>query len=170
MSEIRRCEWCGARLGPRDRVCFSCQRPVPVAAAAATAPAEVGADVTRSPVVPLSAAPAPPDLTQPPVPPPLLVFPAQPPASAPLDAASARPAAPAWEAAPRWNAAPAQAAPQPPPPPPPPPSVSAGPLRLELAWGRDRRVLTVPSGGATIGATADADVVVPAPFLAPVHA
>jgi ABC transport system ATP-binding/permease protein len=62
------------------------------------------------------------------------------------------------------------------PPPPrvvpaqPPPSASAGPLRLELAWGRDRRVLTVPSGGATIGATADADVVVPAPFLAPVHA
>ena len=48
--------------------------------------------------------------------------------------------------------------------------MSAGPLRLELAWGRDRRVLTVPSGGATIGATAEADVVVPAPFLAPVHA
>jgi ABC transport system ATP-binding/permease protein len=48
--------------------------------------------------------------------------------------------------------------------------VAAGPLRLELAWGRDRRVLTVPAGGATIGATAEADVVVPAPFLAPVHA
>jgi ABC-type multidrug transport system ATPase subunit/pSer/pThr/pTyr-binding forkhead associated (FHA) protein len=31
-------------------------------------------------------------------------------------------------------------------------------------------VLTVPSGGATIGATAEADMVVPAPFLAPVHA
>ncbi len=31
-------------------------------------------------------------------------------------------------------------------------------------------MLTVPSGGATIGATAEADVVVPAPFLAPVHA
>jgi ABC transport system ATP-binding/permease protein len=31
-------------------------------------------------------------------------------------------------------------------------------------------VLTVPAGGATIGATAEADVVVPAPFLAPVHA
>jgi ABC-type multidrug transport system ATPase subunit len=31
-------------------------------------------------------------------------------------------------------------------------------------------VLTVPAGGATIGATAEADVVVAAPFLAPVHA
>jgi len=46
----------------------------------------------------------------------------------------------------------------------------AGPLRVELAWGRDRRVLTVPAGGATFGATADADVVIAAPFLAPVHA
>jgi ABC-type multidrug transport system ATPase subunit/pSer/pThr/pTyr-binding forkhead associated (FHA) protein len=64
--------------------------------------------------------------------------------------------------------------PAPPPPASPSPSpsvsVSAGPLRLELAWGRDRRTLTVPPGGATIGATADADVVIPAPFLAPVHA
>jgi ABC-type multidrug transport system ATPase subunit/pSer/pThr/pTyr-binding forkhead associated (FHA) protein len=31
-------------------------------------------------------------------------------------------------------------------------------------------MLTVPLAGATIGATAEADVVVPAPFLAPVHA
>jgi ABC transport system ATP-binding/permease protein len=31
-------------------------------------------------------------------------------------------------------------------------------------------VLTVPPGGATLGATADADVVIAAPFLAPVHA
>lgn len=46
----------------------------------------------------------------------------------------------------------------------------AGPLRLELAWGRDRRTLSLPPTGATIGSTTEADVVIPAPFLAPVHA
>lgn len=39
-----------------------------------------------------------------------------------------------------------------------------------MAWGRDRRLLTVPAAGATIGSTTDADVVVPAAFLAPRHA
>ena len=47
---------------------------------------------------------------------------------------------------------------------------AAAPLRLELAWGRDRRTLILPPTGATIGSTAEADVVIPAPFLAPVHA
>jgi ABC transport system ATP-binding/permease protein len=47
---------------------------------------------------------------------------------------------------------------------------SAGPLRLELAWGRDRRMLTLPPSGATLGSTSEADVVIPAPFLAPLHA
>ena len=28
MSDVRRCGSCGARLGARDRVCFSCQRPL----------------------------------------------------------------------------------------------------------------------------------------------
>jgi ABC transport system ATP-binding/permease protein len=46
----------------------------------------------------------------------------------------------------------------------------SGPLRLELAWGRDHRVLTIPTSGATIGSTSDADEVIPASFLAPVHA
>jgi hypothetical protein len=36
VSDVRRCGWCGARLGARDRVCFSCYRPlsepVPLAA------------------------------------------------------------------------------------------------------------------------------------------
>ncbi len=46
----------------------------------------------------------------------------------------------------------------------------SGPLRLELAWGRDRRLLTLPPSGATLGSTSEADVVIPAPFLAPLHA
>ena len=45
-----------------------------------------------------------------------------------------------------------------------------GPLRLELAWGRNHRQFTIPVSGATIGSTSDADEVLPIPFLAPVHA
>ena len=52
----------------------------------------------------------------------------------------------------------------------PAPAQSPGPLRLELAWGRDRRTLSLPPTGGTIGSTTEADVVIPAPFLAPVHA
>lgn len=52
----------------------------------------------------------------------------------------------------------------------PAPAQPPGPLRLELAWGRDRRTLSLPPTGATIGSTTEADVVIPAPFLAPVHA
>src|SRR5262249_27808844 len=44
------------------------------------------------------------------------------------------------------------------------------PLQIELAWGRDRRLVPVPPAGATIGSTAEAQVVVPATFLAPRHA
>src|ERR1022692_247823 len=43
-------------------------------------------------------------------------------------------------------------------------------LDLELIYGRDRRMSTVPAAGATIGSTAASDIVVPAAFLAPVHA
>ncbi len=46
----------------------------------------------------------------------------------------------------------------------------SGPLQLELAWGRDHRQFTIPPSGATIGSTADADEILPAPFLAAVHA
>jgi hypothetical protein len=52
----------------------------------------------------------------------------------------------------------------------PAPARPPGPLRLELAWGRDRRTLSLPPTGGTIGSTTEADVVIPAPFLAPVHA
>ncbi|MFZ0754972.1 MAG: FHA domain-containing protein, partial [Trebonia sp.] len=95
MSDVRRCGWCGARLGARDRICFSCQRPL-------------------SEPVPLAE----------PV------------------AAAAHPA----------------------------PAQPPGLLRLELAWGRYRRTLSLPPTGGTIGSTTEADVVIPAPFLAPVHA
>ena len=41
---------------------------------------------------------------------------------------------------------------------------------MELAWGRDRRLITVAAAGTTIGSTREADVVVPAACLSPVHA
>ena len=44
------------------------------------------------------------------------------------------------------------------------------PLQLELIWGRDHRLVTVPAAGLTIGSTAEADVAVPAACLAPRHA
>ena len=50
------------------------------------------------------------------------------------------------------------------------PSPAAQPLQLELIWGRDHRLVTVPPAGLTIGSTAEADVAVPAAFLAPRHA
>lgn len=43
-------------------------------------------------------------------------------------------------------------------------------IELELIWGRDRRTCVVPPAGATIGSTTEADIVVPATFLAPLHA
>jgi ABC transport system ATP-binding/permease protein len=56
------------------------------------------------------------------------------------------------------------------PPRPPRASPDAPPLKLELIWGRDHRLVSVPPAGLTIGSTADADVAVPAAFLAPRHA
>jgi ABC-type multidrug transport system ATPase subunit len=50
------------------------------------------------------------------------------------------------------------------------PSESDQSIELELIWGRDRRACVVPAAGATIGSTAEADIVVPATFLAPLHA
>lgn len=44
------------------------------------------------------------------------------------------------------------------------------PIQIELVWGRAHRVITVPAAGATIGSVDQADVVVPATFLAPLHA
>jgi len=49
MSEVRRCEWCSARLGARDRVCFSCHRPV---TAAASAGPVAEPDATLAPAAP----------------------------------------------------------------------------------------------------------------------
>jgi ABC-type multidrug transport system ATPase subunit len=44
------------------------------------------------------------------------------------------------------------------------------PLQIELVWGRHGQLVSVPPAGATIGSTVEADVVVPATFLAPRHA
>lgn len=46
----------------------------------------------------------------------------------------------------------------------------AGPLEIELIWGRNHQLASVPAAGATIGSTPEADLVVPAAFLAPRHA
>jgi ABC-type multidrug transport system ATPase subunit len=43
-------------------------------------------------------------------------------------------------------------------------------IQIEVVWGRDRRPITIPSAGATIGSTNEADLVVPVAFLAPRHA
>ena len=50
------------------------------------------------------------------------------------------------------------------------PTASSVPLLLELQWGRTKTAITVPAGGCTIGGTEQADAVIPAPFLFPVHA
>lgn len=43
------------------------------------------------------------------------------------------------------------------------------PLVVDLQWGREHRTITIPPEGATLGSTQDADIRVPAGFLAPVH-
>ncbi len=52
----------------------------------------------------------------------------------------------------------------------PPPAGPVQPIQIELVWGRDHRLITVPAAGVTIGSVDQADVVVPAAFLAPLHA
>lgn len=47
---------------------------------------------------------------------------------------------------------------------------AAGQLDIELIWGRNHRPFVIPAAGATIGSTTEADLVVPAAFLAPRHA
>ena len=91
MPGSRTCPHCGARLGERDRVCFSCQLPA----------ADARIVTFESATVPASDAEA---------------------------------------------------------------------RGVEIIWGRQRQTFTVPAGGATIGATTAADIVIPASFLAPVHA
>ena len=51
-----------------------------------------------------------------------------------------------------------------------PPAEPVQELQIEVVWGRHRRLIAVPPGGATIGSTTEADLVVPAAFLAPRHA
>src|SRR5215831_11170702 len=43
-------------------------------------------------------------------------------------------------------------------------------IQFEVIWGRDRRTYTMPVTGATIGSTAESDIVIPATFLSPRHA
>lgn len=80
-----------------------------------------------------------------------------------------RPAGPPAPASPAGQPASPFPAAQPPAPP-QRPAAPAEPLRVELVWGRDRRMYVIPPSGLTIGSTAAADLVVPAAFLAPVHA
>ena len=47
------------------------------------------------------------------------------------------------------------------------PSEPVQELQMEVIWGRHHRLIAILPGGATIGSTTEADVVVPAPFLAP---
>ena len=77
----------------------------------------------------------------------------------PFDRAAPEARQPPQAAAPRFTEAPGPTAAEPMPA-----------VQIELIWGRDRRSLTLPAGGATIGSTAQADLVVPAAFLAPCHA
>jgi ABC transport system ATP-binding/permease protein len=53
---------------------------------------------------------------------------------------------------------------------PPAPAGPVPPIQIELVWGREHRLITVPAAGATIGSVDQADVVIPAAFLAPLHA
>jgi ABC-type multidrug transport system ATPase subunit/pSer/pThr/pTyr-binding forkhead associated (FHA) protein len=50
------------------------------------------------------------------------------------------------------------------------PPLPADALDLELQWGRTSRTITIKPTGCTIGSDLQADVTLPAPFLAPVHA
>ena len=43
------------------------------------------------------------------------------------------------------------------------------PLTIELQWGKTKLNQTVPPDGCTVGSTLAADIILPAPFLAPVH-
>jgi ABC transport system ATP-binding/permease protein len=133
VSDARRCEHCGAPLGPRDRVCFSCQRAVaPASRGPGPGPAPTPAPAAERLQAAFSQAPQPGRSPQ--------AFPYQ-------DGPPGRPArAPLAEGSP---------APQ---------------LQVELVWGRDRRLAAIPATGATIGSTTEADLVVPAAFLAPCHA
>lgn len=125
-GNYRRCAQCGARLGARDRVCFSCHAVID----AAPTEEHRAAPVILAPVVPPSAAP--------------FRNPAIPAMPVPVQAASG-PEETDYARLP-------------------------GPIQVELTWGRDRRLVAVPPGGITVGSTRAADIVVPATFLAPVHA
>ncbi|MGH3151049.1 MAG: ATP-binding cassette domain-containing protein, partial [Streptosporangiaceae bacterium] len=146
VGDGRRCEHCGAPLGQRDRVCFSCRRAVapvtPDSGYRGTTPVrETGPALT-------------PGLPRPPQP---EYVPSPPLAQA---APVARPSPPAPR--PRSAEAPGLAGPA--------AAEQTPAVQIELVWGRDRRLLTLPACGATIGSTVQADLVVPAAFLAPCHA
>ncbi|MGH3159484.1 MAG: FHA domain-containing protein, partial [Streptosporangiaceae bacterium] len=44
------------------------------------------------------------------------------------------------------------------------------PIQLELIWGRNHKLCSVPATGAAIGSTGASELVIPATFLAPRHA
>jgi len=136
----RRCQHCGAPLGARDRVCFSCRRAVEAPAHTTALPPETE---RRQP------APA-----------------AQRPPS------QARHAQAPYAGTPHAQASYAEIPParQSPDPGMSPPAGPVSPLQIELLWGRNQRLVTVPATGTTLGSTTEADIVLAAPFLAPLHA
>jgi ABC-type multidrug transport system ATPase subunit len=139
----RQCAHCGAQIGPRDRVCFSCHRPADVPGSAtrkAVPTSGRGIDAVPAPdLVPGLA----PDLagqergnTRAPV---------QIPAGVPQQGTQAD-----------RQAMRSQDPPE--------------PIQVELIWGSNRRLTRVPLAGLTIGSTSQSGLVVPVGFLAPVHA
>ncbi len=145
MNEPLRCPYCGVPLGDRDRVCFSCHRAVdrPAADAAAGLSQQPGSAAYQ----PGSTAYQPGRGTHQ-----HGSAMDQPGRGAHQQAAARQPDRGAHRAG--------QAG----------PPESDQSIELELVWGRDRRACVVPAAGATIGSTAEADIVVPATFLAPLHA
>lgn len=142
VSDEWRCQHCGARLNPRDRVCFSCQRAIQPSAKIANRAPGAGHPQEAEVFAPRHSARSPRPASAGPVP-------GVPAAGVPEAAAALPPAAAAL---------------------PPAAAAHVPPLQIELAWGRDRRLVPVPPVGATIGSTAEAELVVPATFLEPRHA
>lgn len=159
----RRCPHCLAPLGERDRLCFSCRRPLPLLdAKTVTEPPLVAETVATAVPDPLSDSPPPlhsrfdpsgrlggsRQRVSEPTPPPGPSSSNPEPAITGQNPHSTRARAPSESAV----------------------LQSSPPLSFELQWGRVKVTQIVPPGGCSIGSTELADVVLPAPFLSPIHA
>lgn len=144
----RRCDGCGARVGERDRACFTCHRPLPLLMQPAAQTGDISA---ARPVDASSPAPAAQPIALPMATPPLVGHPGR-------GADDQRPVAPL------------RPAPQPYAPALTGPPTGVPPLNLEIRYGRTRQLATVSTPSATIGSGDVADICVRAAFLRPVHA